>query len=276
MPGFNRLYEFEAIGTHWWLEVLTDKTLNKQLINNIQKYTKEFTNNYSRFIGDSLLNQMCREGELINPPSELVEMMKFARQMHKVSNGLFNITVGGELHKIGYGSQDYANSISPDFWQKTTISGKKINIPADVTLDFGGFGKGWLIEVYKKILINNGFDNFIINGGGDLYTQNSTAVEFYLEDPRNSNRALGSVRIKKGALAASSSQKRRWKYNQKSYHHIIDPRSSRPSRTKVLTSFVQSQSALVADSLATILFIEPSLEESLKKHYDFSSIIIYS
>ncbi len=276
MPKLDNLYQFDAIGTHWSIEILDDEQFSSKLIGSLNNYTRDFTNNYSRFIDSSLLNQLCENQVLITPPLEMIEMMKFAQKLHHVSEGVFDITVGGELHRAGYGKRDKANPIMQDFWVNTIISRHKIVVPKNVTLDFGGFGKGWLIDQYSRILVDNGINNFIVNGGGDLYVQNLEPIEFFLENPTDQKYAIGSINIKKGALAVSSSLKRSWVHQHQNYHHLIDPRSAQSVNSQVSATFVQAKSALIADSLATILFIEPSLEKSLKKHFDFNAMILNS
>jgi thiamine biosynthesis lipoprotein len=121
----------------------------------------------------------------------------------------------------------------------------------------------------------HGVQYFLINGGGDLYVDAPEPVEFALENPFDSTRAVGQTRIKTGALAASSSLKRTWQHRGVHHHHIIDPKTEESSKSDVVASFVRAGSALIADTVATIVMIRPSLEKSLKRRYNLQTILVH-
>jgi len=75
-------------------------------------------------------------------------------------------------------------------------------------------------------------------------------------------------------LAASSTVKRVWKKGTDTMHHIIDPETGKPTDTGIVATFVCAHTALVADSLATILVIRPDLEDSLKRQYNAETLLL--
>lgn len=133
---------------------------------------------------------------MINPPTEMVKMMEFAREMYHASDGVFDITIGNTLHRLGYGKRKAARQLHVrDFWRDVAVSDNEIVLPEPVMLDFGGFGKGWLIDVLSQHLRDFGIDAFIVNGGGDLYCQSETPIEFALEHPTDSTKKLAKHRL---------------------------------------------------------------------------------
>lgn len=270
-----KAYEFEAIGTHWWLEILSDQTFTPTLIETLQHTARQFDQRYSRFRDDSLVSQLYHTGVLSHPPAEMLRMLEFAHEMFDVSGSAFDITVGNTLHKLGYGKRSIAKEVdTAQFWQKAVITSAEIRYPDGVMLDFGGFGKGWLIDQFVRDLTLAGITEYIVNGGGDLYVQSSKPIRFALEDPYDTAKSVGHVDIARGALAGSNTIKRVWQDGDETKHHIIDPRTHDSSQTEVVASFVVAPTALIADTMATILILRPELEDELVQQYQLQTVLI--
>lgn len=265
--------EFDALGTHWSIELI-GSLADAAVVAALTEKVETFEHNYSRFDPSSLIGQLNATKQLNNPPEELIAMLRFAKEMYAASDGVFNISVGGSLTGLGYGKGGGNAKADQAMWDNVSITKRKITIPADCELDFGGFGKGWLIDELGVLLKQHGRNQFVINGGGDILVNTIKPVELALEHPRDETRKIGTTRIQQGALASSSSVKRSWKKNGKTQHHIIDPRSGKPSKSKVVSTFVRANSALVADVMATILMIAPELNEKLRKTYQLKTILL--
>ena len=268
------IFSFEAIGTHWWIESLDDRPLDDSVRSELRAYAGRFDQAYSRFLEGSLITRLNTTGELADPPGELVDMLRFCEDMYRASDGAFNISVGGRLHELGYGSRAQAGKIYDDPWQEIHYDNALVTIPRDMTLDTGGYGKGWLIDAFADLLRGHGYRHFIINGGGDMYIDSDESVEIALEHPHDETLGVGSTRITRGALAASGTNKRAWTHAGKRYHHIIDPHANASLKTDVAGVYVRADSALIADTMATILMIRPDLKDVLSQKYNFKAIII--
>jgi len=265
--------EFESLGTHWWIEVLDDLDDTKVEAAILQR-VRAFHDDYSRFIPESLIGRLNRYKTLKNPPAELLDMFTFARDISRATKGIFNISVGSTLGQLGYGTADKKSKVHRDLWSHVRFSNSLVTIPADVEIDLGGFGKGWIIDEIGTILRAHGHDHFVINGGGDILVSAPGPIELALEHPLDDTQMIGTTRITKGALAASSTKKRVWEQGDASYHHIIDPRTQLPSESDVVATYVRAESALIADTLATVLVIDPSQDQSLSDKYSLKTILI--
>lgn len=261
------MIELDGIGTHWWCEILDGKDVPLGLEESINQMVKEFNDTYTRFDNASLLSRLNDEKRLQNPPSEFVAMMCFARDMYEASDGAFDISVGGPLHALGYGTRRRGADVAMRFWERAEIRDDLLTIPSGATIDLGGFGKGWLIDKLGTTFRTHGIEQFIINGGGDIFVASDTPITFALEDPADTNRALGSVMIARGALAASSIHKRTWTLDGARQHHIIDPKTNAPHEGNISASFVTAPTALIADTLATIVIIRPDLRPKLEREF---------
>lgn len=269
-----QVYEFEAIGTHWVIEILSAQVFTDELLATIHRTVDLFDQRYSRFRDDSLIAQLARDGVLTDSPQELVDMLAFAKDMYEVSGGAFSIAVGASLHRMGYGSRAHGHDIRQTIWDEITYSRQKIVIPKGEMLDFGGFGKGWLIDRFVEILQAAEVREFIVNGGGDLYCQSDTPIEFKLEDPHDETKQFGQTRITRGALAVSNTIKRTWQDGEMQRHHIIDPVTDDSSDSGVIATYVRADTALIADTMATILIVRPELEVALKDKYRLETILV--
>jgi thiamine biosynthesis lipoprotein len=131
-------------------------------------------------------------------------------------------------------------------------------------IELGGCGKGYALDQSKDILLDLGFTNFLIDGGGDLISNGTNQkredweVGMYVFE--NNEKVLkGSTKLKNEALAASGG----WARKVKQFHHLINPTTGTPEN-KFNTVFVRSKKAILADSLATTFFVGG--EDSIK-HY---------
>lgn len=270
----NSLYEFDAIGTHWWIERLDGVPFNNDIIHSLEVTAEAFDQRYSRFREDSLVAELARSGRVYDVPSEMIRMLEFAKQLYKESGGVFNISVGGALHALGYGSRAHGAAVVTEPWKQVTWRENTVTAPKGMMLDFGGFGKGWLIEQFVGVLRAHGVKHFLVNGGGDIYVDAPELVEFALESPYDPLKSIGQTKIQKGALAGSSSLKRSWQYRGETHHHIIDPVTEKPASSGVVASFVRADSALIADTVATIIMIRPSLNKFFKHRYNLQTILV--
>lgn len=119
-------------------------------------------------------------------------------------------------------------------------------------IEFGGLGKGYALDNMVKICEKFKVGDFLINAGGDLYAKSKSnkGFEILLENPKDTSKSLGIIKVNKFALASSSSNRRRWK----NVHHLIEPSTQTPANNMIAT-YVQSKNGIDADAYATALFV---------------------
>ena len=267
----------QGLGTHWIFELLGDESgFPRELAVLIRDSIELFDDTYSRFKPDSLVGQLNRNGFLVKPPKELVDMFAFAHKMHSVTGGVFDISVGGSLQKLGYGTDSETKGVYPGFWETTEYDTNEIRIARGAAIDLGGFGKGWLLDKLAVLLEQHNHPYYLINGGGDIVLSAQKPIELGLEHPYDTSKIIGTTQILKGALAVSSTVKRRWVKNGKTYHHIIDPKTTMPADTMVVSTYVKGATGLIADTIATVLLINPALETKLRDTFDVHTIVLHT
>jgi FAD:protein FMN transferase len=267
-PKTNTL-SLEATGTVWKIEYKSTKSFDKKITTCIGEFEKA----YSRFLSTSLLSRLNTDKLLASPPDEFMQMLEYAKAMYIFTDGVFNISVGGELVAMGYG-QSTGQQVMSDM-NLLEVSNSYVSMPADMYLDFGGFGKGWLIDKIGRLLADNGCKNYVINGGGDILVGSDGEEEtLALEHPNDPSLYIGVVKLQNGALAVSSNKKRTWQHAGKTHSHIVDTSVTKVAR-EVASVYITAKTALIADTLATVLLIDPSQEKHLCDKYSANAYIVY-
>lgn len=272
----KKVFEFDSIGSRFWLESLDKSVFDENTKQDVLNYCTAYDDLYSRFKPQSLVSQLAKRGYIDNPPAELCQMLDYAKEIYNVTEGAFNITVGATLQNLGYGSSEYAGEFTQNPWRSITWNSKRIQAEPAMVLDFGGFGKGWMIDAITKLLIARGFSQFIVNGGGDMYVKSEKPVQITIDDPLRPGYASGSVWLQNKSLACSDIIKRSWQTPSGNKHHIVDTTTQDSSNTGVVASYVIADTALVADTMATVLIIKPDLEQRLKQRYSLQTRLLTS
>lgn len=235
-------------------------------------YADTFNREYSRFIEESYLGRLAAGERILHPPEKLLNMLAFSKEMYEASEGAFNITVGGKLHTLGYGKRTHAAKIWEQPWDDIHFDAHEVATSLGMRLDFGGFGKGWMIDDLAELCSAHGLTSYIINGGGDIRVESDAPVEIALENPNNPAHSVGIVAIEKGSLGSSANNKRTWLHDGRLYRHIVSP-DNHPL-PDVNGVFVLGSTSKITDSLATIAVLRPDLAPVLEQRYGVEIKII--
>lgn len=241
------LDRFAALGTAWWIEARLPSGFSKEILKNeIIVHLTRFEERYSRFRSDSLVGQLNQNRTIKNPDEELTAILMYAQSLYARTNNAFNFLVCGTLVSRGYGNGLAApqNAKLPHPEHDLEISIDAITLHAG-GVDFGGFGKGYLIDELATMLRRYDLQEFIINGGGDIYASHdgNAPIPIHLEHPTETGTYLGTTALFQQGFAASSPYKRVWKRGEKIETHIVGATE--------YASFVKAGSARDADAFAT-------------------------
>lgn len=265
------LSEHKALGTLWWIEVFSELTSEQMLTikSDLIVSISQFENNYSRFKSDSVLSELNTKKVINNPSPEFVKLLKTGQNLFNETEGKFNILIGDELIARGYDA-DYSFKLkpspnyTPNPLSDLIISDTKILLNTG-SIDLGGYGKGYLIDILAEKLKNDfGLKAFLINGGGDIYvaSQDNEPITIHLEHPTKPNTYIGETTLKNEGFAASSPHKRSWKIKNKTYHHIV----AKDEEIIIDGTFVKAKTVAKADAFATVcLMLNPNQIKNFAK-----------
>lgn len=274
----QKILNFEALGTSWTLDFkahLSDELFDL-VETKIKNRVNDFENTFSRFISTSLVRQLSTQTGKYSFPENSKEMIEMYLKLYRITNGLFTPFVGQLLEDTGY---DTTYTLTPrdviqdvpellDYWE---VNFPEIIVKHPVSVDFGGIGKGFLIDYIAKIFDEFGIDEFTIDAGGDILhkSRNNNKLSIGMENPYDFSTVIGTVDISNVSLCGSSGSRRKWD----KYHHILNPQT-KSSNHDIKAVWVLAQNTLTADSVATSLFLVKP--EILSSNFDFEYFILFS
>ena len=126
-----------------------------------------------------------------------------------------------------------------------------------VRIHLGGIGKGYALDRAIELLRRDGFENFLLQAGGDMYaagTNNGEPWKLGIADPRGSHDAFAALALRDRTFSTSGDYERFFMKDGVRYHHLIDPDRGEPARGCRSVTIVADR-AVVADVLSTGVFI---------------------
>jgi len=214
-------------------------------------------------------NQLLAMGGEFSAPPSVLPLIEFAQELEGRTDGLFNPALGRLIAAWGF-HQDEAAGPPPDAERLEALLANPPRMSdierlgvrlrghhPDLQLDFGGMGKGFAVARSLELLADLGVEHAIVNAGGDLMTRGrpgGRAWRIGVRDPLGKG-VLASIELESDeALFTSGDYERGYEWEGERIHHVIDPRSGRPSRGLVAATVLHGDPAL-ADAAATTLMI---------------------
>ncbi len=180
---------------------------------------------FSRFLPDSELSRVNASREWALTVSPL-----FARALDSAlgaaaeTDGLVDPTLASALEAAGYDRDfdelgDDPAPLGPaarSSLRRVRLDGLILRRPPGVALDLNGVVKSLAVDQAAALVRGTGF----VSAGGDLAVRGAVDVGL----PGG-----GAVRVVRGGLATSGTASRRWRRGGEEQHHLVDPRTGRPS-----------------------------------------------
>jgi FAD:protein FMN transferase len=229
----------------------------------------ELESRWSRFLAASEISRLNRaDGRPVMVSSDTIRAVTAAIDAWRETDGRFDPTVLPALIDAGY-DQDFATleddrdgpTPHPRFAAAPGCAGiiidrvvGAITLPPDVAIDLGGIGKGLAADLVVAELRDGGARGACVNAGGDLRVWGEApGADGWIVDVEH----LPEVRIAlaDGAIATSSSTKRRWTRGDTTYHHLLDPRQGVPAHTGLVAVTVIAGDAATAEALTKAAFV---------------------
>lgn len=275
------LPEIHGLGTLWWIELFSVSEARAQELHALlSARIHAFDAHYSRFSKTSYVGRLNARETITDPPPELLTLLDIGLTWHTRSNGLFHFLTAEHQAARGYDAS-YSFSASEsipaiiDPHNVLHMSEREVRL-TDSAIDFGGYGKGFLIDTLASLLRSHEVTSFIINGGGDIYASDPSGNghRCVLEHSTEAGTYIGEVTLSNAALAVSSSYKRQWKHavSGERINHFIDPID--PTRSVQAASYVIAPTTLQADIAATLCCLRPELQTVRDLQEDITDVLI--
>ncbi len=200
---------------------------------------------------------------------EMIEMVEAARKISDLTDGAFDVTVGPLVvlwqMRLKQGMAPTATEIegikSRVGYHNIVIDKKASTIflkYPDMIMDFGGCAKGYVADKVAELLKRRGIDNAIVALAGDIrvmgHRPDGSSWRIGVQHPRDPDRTLTVLELSDKYISTSGDYERYKIVHQKRYHHILDPRTGKPSEGMESVTLVGDKGA-IGDPLTTALFI---------------------
>jgi thiamine biosynthesis lipoprotein len=225
----------------------------------------------SRFRDDSELARVVASGggRPVRVSPLLLEATRVALRAARATGGLVDPTVGRALRLAGYdstfrvvaardGDTFQARFDLVPGWRCIEIDEceSTLRLPLGVELDLGATAKALAVDRSAEAATRDAGCGVLVGIGGDIAVAGSTptdgwAVGIAEDHATPSTDVDTTVAIRTGGLATSSTTVRQWRSGTRTLHHVIDPRTGRPSDSHWRTVSVAAASCVDANVAST-------------------------
>ncbi len=274
----EHLIQGRTMGTTYHIKVVAnDAAFLTDLKEKIDRRLQELNRVFSTYIKDSEIsrfNAFNRVGEKFQISNDFMQVMRVARDIHRLSSGAWDGTVNplvdlwsfgptrrkpkrpsadaikALLLKVGF---DKVQIIEPDFLAKHL---------ATVTLDLNAIAKGYAVDQISNLVAVSGFKDYLVEIGGEIYAAglrpDGQRWRVGINRPAKEaafNAVYRVVSVNNQAFATSGDYRNFFEIDGIRYSHVIDPRTGHPVSNGVVSVSIIADTCTLADGLATAIMV---------------------
>ena len=197
-----------------------------------------------------------------------------ALSLNRASSGAFDPTLAPLIELWGFGPKEsdaqpseseIEAALAKIGCEKLTLNGEQLTkTDATITLNLGAIAKGYGVDAVANALRTHNISDFLIEIGGEVVTDGiapgGRRWQIGIEKPALSQEQTGKLHavLKLTDVACATSGDYHNYHTDESgqiYSHLIDPRTGRPIKSPVASVTVIADSCMLADGIATALFV---------------------
>lgn len=245
-----------------------DEKILDEVFNKVKELESTLSINENGTLVDKINESAGIEPVKVDP--DTYTLIKKGVEYSKLSNGLFDITVGPivKLWNIGLPeakvpTQEEINSKLPlvgyndlelNDTEKTIFLKRK-----GMMIDLGGIAKGYTADVISNILSNNNVKSAIIDLGGNIYAHgekvNGESWKIGIQNPfSDRGGTVGTITVKNKSVVTSGIYERYIEQDGVKYHHILSPSTGYPYDNEIAGITIVSNESADGDALSTSVF----------------------
>jgi thiamine biosynthesis lipoprotein len=201
---------------------------------------------------------------------ETLAVVEESLEMSRQSEGAFDITFAA-MKGLWKFDEDLEPKVPPPEeierrrklinWRDVIVNKKAHTIKLrreGMRIGLGGIAKGYAVDRCAGVLRAAGFNDFMVQAGGDLFVSGQKGEANWMvgvRDPRGGPAAIiARMPIKDHAFSTAGDYERSFVLDGRRYHHIIDPKTGYPATaSREVTIFAPT--AFLADALDDAVFI---------------------
>ncbi|HEY2573801.1 MAG TPA: FAD:protein FMN transferase [Verrucomicrobiaceae bacterium] len=208
-----------------------------------------------------------------NVPRELMEMVRFARELSEKSDGAFDITISPLVDFWGFGPKgrvieppaaaEIAGAMKHVGWQQLEF---REDPPAlrkldpEIKINVSAMADGYACDDLARRLRSRGWKNFLIEIGGAVIAAGTRADgnpwHAGIQRPFGAKgETVNAIELRDQAVSTSGVYRQSFDHHGTRYPHVLDARTGRPIMHHLVSVSVIHDSAFVADGWDTTLLI---------------------
>ena len=233
-------------------------------------------------------------GASIVVSGQVADMINTAKTVYERSGGALDLSLYPVIKRWGFIDGHYyvptELEIAEDLARKCfgdivlssfpSSGSYALTIPVYGQLTFGAIAKGCAANNAIAAMRNAGVTSGIISLGGNVQTlgkkPDGSNWTVAVQDPNNTSTYLGILEVGETAVVTSGTYQRFFTQNNKTYHHIINPKTGSPVSNTLKSVTVICPDGTLADGLSTAMFVlgESAALNYWRKYGEFEMILI--
>lgn len=266
--------QFEMMGTFVDIRIYGPEGDREKMHDAIVKAREamgDYVHIVNRYEEDSEISEVNRKAgiEPVKVSPIVFETLKASKRMGNLSGGAFDVTFlpVGKLWSLKPENMVIPDEAAIQEARKLVdyremildeTAGTAFLTKKGMLLDLGGIAKGTAVDIAIKSLKESGYENGLVNAGGDIYAMglrmDGTPWKVGIQNPREKGKMWKTVLVSNRSVVTSGDYERMVIIGGKRYHHIIDPKTGRPTEGVISVTIVNPK-AEEADALATSVFV---------------------
>lgn len=264
----NQVYTDTLFDTVVRIEILD--AADEDVLKGCQEICRKYHSMFSNKIEDSEISRInSAGGNPVEVSDETVTLIKKAIYYSDLSNGAFDITIAPVSNLWDFHAETPAppapeavnEAVSHVDYKNILIKDNTVQLlDPYAAIDVGGIAKGYIADLLKKYLKEQGISHAIINLGGNVLTLGSrldgSDYNIGIQKPFDTTgEPITSVRVSNKSVVTSGTYQRYFEADGRIYHHILDPHTGYPCENNLNSVTIITNSSLTADALSTTCFL---------------------
>jgi len=184
------------------------------------------------------------------------QVLQAALNLSRATRGAFDVTIGGELVRLGYLPRPRRTlQQARTCWKDVRLlPGHRVRFSRPLYIDLGGIAKGFAVDQAVARLRASGITAGLVNAGGDLRVFGEVERTIHVRHPGAPGMLVPAARLASGALATSASYFSQRQWRGRTVTPVVDKTRQR-SRAASFSVSVFARSCMVADALTKVVLV---------------------
>ncbi len=292
----KKTYTGKALGTTYHIHIQgRGKPLSQK---EIEKLISRLNKSLSTYISTSLISKI-NHGDTLFADIHFRRVFDKAYTIYKQTEGIYDPTIGILVNAWGFGPGKKLKNIERDsalvdsLLQYVGMNMVEIDKQGmvrkkypQIFLDFNSIAKGYIIDQIGDLINKKGYQNYLIELGGEVLAQGKNIVEnrpwiVAVDYPVIGNKTyIMGVELHNEAIATSGNYRkfRIDKTTGKKYVHTLNPKTGFPQASDLLSASIIAPDCTTADAWATACMAAGTKRaiRFITSHPSLKAILIYS